>query len=227
MLVLILTQCSCSSLVYPVDAIPEKPTLTSDEQRDSDSWTEPDQQSGESPKMTMRSPGMSPSFTTTMGTTCSSVLPSIPLTTPNRINNDTLGQHQGNKSKPGSIADQVAKVLPADEGFPDLVVLVSLESPLGPGVFSTIADRGIRVLGIESEAELRVAFPHIVGKVQKFCNNNAKAPSPVTIVAVGSEAFLNAITKNFVTQLSSRPHDWQSYFSFLYAPFASKSSWKF
>src|SRR4051794_811757 len=86
-----------------LDVIPEKPTLTSDEQRDSDSWTEPDQQSGESPKMTMRSPGISPSFTT-MGTTCSPALPTIPLVTPTRVSNDNsvgTGQQQGNKSKPG------------------------------------------------------------------------------------------------------------------------------
>ncbi|CAG7830373.1 unnamed protein product, partial [Allacma fusca] len=30
-----------------------------------------------------------------------------------------------------------------------------------------------------------------------------------------------------VTQLSSRPHDWQSYFSFLYSPFTTGGSvWK-
>ncbi|CAG7785291.1 unnamed protein product, partial [Allacma fusca] len=205
------------------NAIPEKPALTSDEQRDSDSWTEPDQQSGESPKLNVRSPGMSPSFS--MATTSSVVPSSLPLTTPSRIVNDTLGLYS--KSKPGSISDQVAKALPADEGFPDLVVLVSLESTLGPGIFVTLADRGVKVLGIESEADLRVAFPHIVGKVQKFCNNNAKAPSPLTVVAIGNEAFLNAITKHFVTQLSSRPHDWQSYFSFLYSPFTTGGSvWK-
>ena len=121
-------------------------------------------------------------------------------------------------SKLGSITDQC---LVLEDGFPDLVVFVSLDGP-GPGIFASLADCGIKVLGIENEADLRVALPCLVGKVQKFCNNNAKAPPPLTIVVAGNEALLSGITKTYVTQLSSKPHDWQTYFAFLYAPFSSK-----
>jgi len=39
---------------------------------------------------------------------------------------------------------------------------------------------------------------------------------------VGGESFLSAVAKNFVKQLSSRPHDWHGYFAFLHAPLNSK-----
>jgi len=174
--------------------------MTSDEQKDSDSWTEPDQQSGGSPKLNMKSPGATPNVVSSIQSPFAFV---------------------SEKPKLGSITDQLSKVLPPDDGFPDLIVFVSLEN-IGAGIFTALAKCNIKVLGIDSESDIRVALPHIVGKVQKFCNNNAKTPPPLNIVVVGSDSFLSAVTKNYVTQLSTRPHDWQNYFSFLYAPFSSK-----
>ncbi|ODN06094.1 Phosphofurin acidic cluster sorting protein 2 [Orchesella cincta] len=179
-------------------SIPEKSNLTSDERPDSDSFTEPDQHSGESPKLSVRSPGTSP---------CVGIF--SPVTT--------------TKAKVISIADQLAKAFPPDDRFLDLIVLVSVENQ-GGGVFSALDKSGIRVLGIESDADLKQVLPHIVAKVQKFCNNNAKAPPPITIAVAGTDAFLSGTAKHYVTQLSSRPHDWQNYFSFLYAPFITGGS---
>ena len=61
-----------------------------------------------------------------------------------------------------------------------------LEGP-GAGIFAALADSGVKVLGIESENDLRVALPHLIGKVQKFCNNNAKTPPPTCFVVAGTE----------------------------------------
>ncbi|CAL8106945.1 unnamed protein product [Orchesella dallaii] len=182
------------------NTIPEKSNLTSDERPDSDSFTEPDQHSGESPKLSVRSPGTSP---------CVGIFSPTPVTT--------------TKTKVISIADQLAKALPPDDRFLDLIVLVSVENQ-GGSIFSALDKSGIRVLGIESDADLKAVLPHIVGRLQKFCNNNAKAPPPVTIAVAGTDSFLNGTAKHYVTQLSNRPHDWQNYFSFLYTPFTTGGS---
>ncbi|XP_021956417.1 phosphofurin acidic cluster sorting protein 1 isoform X2 [Folsomia candida] len=199
---------SSKSLVQYIDTIPEKSIITSDERGDSDSWTEPDQQSGESPKLHMKSPGASP------GNISSSTVQSPSVTTSTK--NLNLG----------TISDQLSRVLPPDDGFPDLIVFVSLENNgIGVGIFSALTKYNVKTLGIERiESDLKVAMPHIVGKVQKFCNNNAKPPPPLNIAVVGPDSFLSAVTKHYVTQLSSRPHDWQNYFSFIYAPFSTGGS---
>lgn len=127
------------------------------------------------------------------------------------------------KAKVAPIADQITKSFPPDEKFPDLIVLVSVEHQ-GASIFSALDKSGIRVLGIDCDADLKAVFPHIVGKVQKFCNNNAKAPPQMTVAVAGTDAFLNGTAKHYVTQLSNRPHDYQNYFSFLYAPFTSRFS---
>jgi len=217
-------------MFFSVDPIPERSVITSDERADSDSWTEPDQQSGDSPKLHLRSPGAmsssihSPppisslnansSFAMTP-TTNTSAVTNIMASTPNN------GNYVTEKPKLGSINDQLTKVLPPDDGFPDLIVFVLMENT-GPGIYCALSKCNIKVLGMDSESDLKVALPHIVAKVQKFCNNNAKTPPPFNIVVVGPDSFLSSVTKNYVTQLSTRPNDWQNYFSFLYAPFTSK-----
>lgn len=100
-------------------------------------------------------------------------------------------------------------------------MFVSIDGP-GIGIFSSLADSGVKVLGIESEADLRVALPHLIGKVQKFCNNNAKTPPPTCFVVAGNETLLSGITKSYVAQLTSKPHDWQTFFSFCFIPYTSK-----
>lgn len=163
--------------------------------------------------MQMKSPG---AYSTNAPST--SVLQSPPAVTSNS---------QNLSLNLGTVTDQLARILPPDDGFPELIVFVSLDHG-GPGVglVSALAKCNIKVLGIEAdngfENGLKVAFPYIVGKVQKFCNNNAKPPPPLNIAVVGAESFLSAVTKHYVAQLSSRPQDWQNYFSFIYAPFSSK-----
>ncbi len=202
-------------MVQYIDTIPEKNLITSDEHEradsDSDRWTEPDQQSGESPKLlhSLKSP--------TFSTPTSNINSSTPSTVV------TPGVTSITKLDLGTMSDQLSKTLPPDDGFPDLIVFVSLDnSGIGYGIYSALMNCNVKVLGIETDNDLKIALPHIVGKVQKFCNNNAKPPPPLNIAVVGTDSFLSAITKHYVTQLSSRPHDWQNYFSFIYAPFQRK-----
>jgi hypothetical protein len=227
-----------------VDTIPERSVITSDERADSDSWTEPDQQSGDSPKLHVRSPGACSSInspppmmaastsspfsslittnttTSTNGHTAAAATTAITNTVNSANHNSALASNIAQSV--GTINDQLTKMLPPDDGFPDLIVFVLMEHT-GPGIYYAMLKIGVKVLGMEGEADLKVALPHLVGKLQKFCNNNAKTPPPLDIVVVGPDYFLNSVTKNYVTQLSTRPNDWQNYFSFLYAPFSSKS----
>jgi hypothetical protein len=131
---------------FAVDPIPEKNIITSDERGDSaDSWTEPDQQSGDSPKLLLKS----------LGANAISSVHSPPSASLSNAKNLNLG----------TMSDQLAKVLPPDDGFPDLIVFVSLDNG-GPGVgiFSALVKCNVKVLGFESDNDLKVALPHIGNK---------------------------------------------------------------
>jgi hypothetical protein len=222
-----------------VDTIPERSVITSNERANLDSWTEQYQQSKDSPKLHVRSPGACSSINSPppiMAASTSSPFSSLITTKTTTSTNghtaaitNTVNSANHNSAlasniaeSVGTINDQLTKMLLPDDRFPDLIVFVLMEHT-GPGIYYAMSKIGVKVLEMEGEADLKVALPHLVGKLQKFCNNNAKTPPPLNIVMVGPDYFLNSVTKKYVTQLSTRPNDWQNYFSFLYAPFSSKA----
>ncbi|XP_050047448.1 phosphofurin acidic cluster sorting protein 2 isoform X1 [Dermacentor andersoni] len=111
------------------------------------------------------------------------------------------------------VLEQLSRLLPPEESaLPEKLILA--EAPL-PRPLPSLP---VLILG---SADLRAAFSALVGRLQKFCHCNARPPGTVRVGVLGSEAFLSALARLYVEQLSAKPPEWQAYLRFFPMPATS------
>ncbi|XP_047739583.1 phosphofurin acidic cluster sorting protein 2 [Hyalella azteca] len=89
---------------------------------------------------------------------------------------------------------------------------------------AALSGAGLSVVTTTSAADVRATVQHIINKLQKFCNSNAKAPGPMKVVMVGSDPYINSVLRPYVTDFSLRPPDFLNHIRFLIVPLGGVSS---
>ncbi|XP_071439474.1 phosphofurin acidic cluster sorting protein 2 [Hetaerina americana] len=122
------------------------------------------------------------------------------------------------------LLEQLSRILPpADDWIPDHVALVSAADPAGALLAARLQERQLKVVSTVGGADVRATLTCLVGKIQKFCNSNAKPPSPIKVILAGSDSFINSVLRHYVEQLSFKSTEWQNYIRFLIIPLGSNS----
>ncbi|KAK8781486.1 hypothetical protein V5799_017174 [Amblyomma americanum] len=117
------------------------------------------------------------------------------------------------------VVEQLSRLLPAEEwALPERLVLA--EAPLVRPLPS------LPVLVVGGTDLLRAALGSLVGRLQKFCHCNARPPGTVRVGVLGSEAFLAALVRLYVEQMSAKPPEWQAYLRFFLMPAAASGQWR-
>lgn len=75
-----------------------------------------------------------------------------------------------------------------------------------------------KVVGTTSMTEVKVAFNFLCSKIQKCCNSSQKAPGPINLALLGSDAYVNLFLRYYVDSLSSKSPEWQNYLRFYVIP---------
>ncbi|KAF2362058.1 Phosphofurin acidic cluster sorting protein 1 [Trinorchestia longiramus] len=122
-------------------------------------------------------------------------------------------------------------LLPLDDcKLPPAIILMDT-SPEGESSCSgyhslavALSNGGLPVVTTTAAADVRAVMQHILNKLQKFCNSNAKAPGPMKVVMVGSDKFVNSVLRPYVSDFSLRPPDFQNHIRFLIVPLGGVSS---
>ncbi|XP_077494339.1 phosphofurin acidic cluster sorting protein KrT95D isoform X2 [Amblyomma americanum] len=115
------------------------------------------------------------------------------------------------------VVEQLSRLLPAEEwALPERLVLA--EAPLVRPLPS------LPVLVVGGTDLLRAALGSLVGRLQKFCHCNARPPGTVRVGVLGSEAFLAALVRLYVEQMSAKPPEWQAYLRFFLMPAAASGA---
>lgn len=81
-----------------------------------------------------------------------------------------------------------------------------------------VFERTHHIVGTHSMSDVKFSFNFICNKIQKFCNSNLKAPVPIRLALIGSDAYVNSFLRFYVEFLSTKSPDWQSYLRFYIIP---------
>ncbi|KAL7638821.1 UNVERIFIED_CONTAM: hypothetical protein RMT77_010355 [Armadillidium vulgare] len=123
------------------------------------------------------------------------------------------------------LLEHLGRILPLEDiDLPDHIILVNTVESHGSLLAGYLTDRGHRVITTMAPADVRATIAHLVHKLQKFCNSNAKAPGPMKIVIIGSDTYINCVLRPYVEQFSSKPPDFQNHFRFFSIPLAGVNS---
>lgn len=126
------------------------------------------------------------------------------------------------------LLEQLARVLPVEDvHLPDHVVLVNTGESHGALLAAHLTEHGHRVITTMATADVKATVSHLVNKIQKFCNSNAKAPGPMKVVVVGSDTYISCVLRPYVDQFSSKPPDFQNHVRFLIIPLGVNSLAKY
>ncbi|BFZ07666.1 hypothetical protein BsWGS_10704 [Bradybaena similaris] len=127
-----------------------------------------------------------------------------------------------------ALLDQLSSAFDSPEDhLPDAVFLVSTSEWQGQMLAQKIQDRQLKLICTCAEADVKAAICFMVNKIQKFCNSNARTPSPIKVAVVGSDAYINSVLRPYVEQFSNKTPDWQNYIRFLVIPFGPSSIGKY
>lgn len=126
------------------------------------------------------------------------------------------------------LEQQLSRLLPPGEELqlPERLVLAEAAAlPLAlpaswGGAGGAEGPPSLPLLTVGGGEELRAALGALVGRLQRFCHCNARPPATVRVAVLGSEAFLAALVRLYVEQMSAKPPEWQAYLRFFPVPAA-------
>ncbi|KAM7039957.1 phosphofurin acidic cluster sorting protein 2-like [Molossus nigricans] len=120
-----------------------------------------------------------------------------------------------------TVFDHLNDVLLADDPQPTNIILVNTADCQGQCLFDALQQRLLSVMCTHSEADLRVAFNSIISWIEKTYSCSSQLMTPVKIVVVGTQKYLNAVLRLYVEQLSHQMPDWLGYVCFVVIPLGS------
>nr|CAB3264625.1 phosphofurin acidic cluster sorting protein 2-like [Phallusia mammillata] len=106
-----------------------------------------------------------------------------------------------------------------EEGIPDALCIVDGADRYGSHVMNLLKQHTTYFpILVQNPLGVQSVFACIIGLLQKYMNSNSQSHKPIRVAVFGGEVFLNNVLRQYVEQLSSRPPDWQSLFTFYVLP---------
>ncbi|XP_055853249.1 phosphofurin acidic cluster sorting protein 2 isoform X2 [Episyrphus balteatus] len=127
------------------------------------------------------------------------------------------------------LLDQLSKVFATDESvIPDVVTIISPPEALvsiswASKLTQLFANTFKPAFLPQNTAEVKAVLQALMGKIQKYCNSNAKPPTTVKILLLGGDWLQGAALRHYVELLGVRPPDWVNHLRFYIVPIGSST----
>ncbi|XP_025104131.1 phosphofurin acidic cluster sorting protein 2-like isoform X2 [Pomacea canaliculata] len=134
----------------------------------------------------------------------------------------------GAENVPGkALLEQLMKVLDLpDDKIPESIFLINCAEWQGQFLAQRLQDR-FQLIKTCTEADVKASVAFLVGKIQKFCNSNARTPMTIKVGIMGGDAYINTVLRPYVEHFSAKTPDWQTFIKFLLIPFGASAIAKY
>ncbi|KAL9892187.1 phosphofurin acidic cluster sorting protein KrT95D isoform 1-T3 [Glossina fuscipes fuscipes] len=122
------------------------------------------------------------------------------------------------------LLDQLARIFANEDPMtPDVVTIISPPEAISGGGFVTkltalFANSFKPAFVPQNTAEVKAILQALMGKIQKYCNSNAKPPTTVKILLIGGDWLQGATLRHYVELMGVRPPDWLNHLRFYIVP---------
>ncbi|XP_061395905.1 phosphofurin acidic cluster sorting protein 2 [Musca vetustissima] len=127
------------------------------------------------------------------------------------------------------LLDQLSRIFASEDSvIPDEVTIISPPealscSSLVPKLTTMFANSFKPAFVPQNTAEVKAVLQALMGKIQKYCNSNAKPPTTVKILLIGGDWLQGAVLRHYVDLMGVRPPDWLNHLRFYIVPIGSST----
>ncbi|XP_013104338.2 phosphofurin acidic cluster sorting protein 1 isoform X1 [Stomoxys calcitrans] len=127
------------------------------------------------------------------------------------------------------LLDQLSRIFASEDSvIPDEVTIISPPealsgSSLVPKLTTLFANSFKPAFVPQNTAEVKAVLQALMGKIQKYCNSNAKPPTTVKILLIGGDWLQGAALRHYVELMGVRPPDWLNHLRFYIVPIGSST----
>ncbi|XP_070250623.1 phosphofurin acidic cluster sorting protein 2-like [Myotis yumanensis] len=139
----------------------------------------------------------------------------------NRLDNDSPDPQSQPQILRKPVCDQLNHILISQDKMPENIILVNTCDWQGQLLSDILQGHTLPVVCTCSTDDVQEAFSIIVSQMQRYCNLNSQALTPVKMAVAGAQPYFNAVLRVFVEQLSQQPPQWLDYMRFLVIPLGS------
>uniref|UniRef100_G1QC56 Phosphofurin acidic cluster sorting protein 2 n=1 Tax=Myotis lucifugus TaxID=59463 RepID=G1QC56_MYOLU len=139
----------------------------------------------------------------------------------NRLDNESPDPQSQRQIPTKPVCDQLHNILISQDKMPENIILVNTCDWQGQLLSDILQGHTLPVVCTCSTDDVQEAFSIIVSQMQRYCNCNSQALTPVKMAVAGAQPYFNAVLRVFVEQLSQQPPQWLEYMRFLVIPLGS------
>uniref|UniRef100_G1QE78 Phosphofurin acidic cluster sorting protein 2 n=1 Tax=Myotis lucifugus TaxID=59463 RepID=G1QE78_MYOLU len=139
----------------------------------------------------------------------------------NRLDNESPDPQSQRQIPMKPVCDQLHNILISQDKMPENIILVNTCDWQGQLLSDILQGHTLPVVCTCSTDDVQEAFSIIVSQMQRYCNCNSQALTPVKMAVAGAQPYFNAVLRVFVEQLSQQPPQWLEYMHFLVIPLGS------
>ncbi|XP_036197542.1 phosphofurin acidic cluster sorting protein 2-like isoform X2 [Myotis myotis] len=136
----------------------------------------------------------------------------------NRLDNESPDPQSQQQIPRKPVRDQLHNILISQDKMPENIILVNTCDWQGQLLSDILQGHTLPVVCTCSTDDVQEAFSIIVSHMQRYCNCNAQALTPVKMAVAGAQPYFSAVLRVFVRQLSQQPPQWLDYMRFLVIP---------
>uniref|UniRef100_G1PYP7 Phosphofurin acidic cluster sorting protein 2 n=1 Tax=Myotis lucifugus TaxID=59463 RepID=G1PYP7_MYOLU len=139
----------------------------------------------------------------------------------NRLDNESPDPQSQRQIPRKPVCDQLHNILISQDKMPENIILVNTCDWQGQLLSDILQGHTLPVVCTCSTDDVQEAFSIIVSQMQRYCNCNSQALTPLKMAVAGAQPYFNAVLRVFVEQLSQQPPQWHEYMRFLVIPLGS------
>ncbi|XP_070251086.1 phosphofurin acidic cluster sorting protein 2-like [Myotis yumanensis] len=139
----------------------------------------------------------------------------------NRLDNESPDPQSQRQIPRKPVCDQLHNILISEDKMPENIILVNTCDWQGQLLSDILQGHTLPVVCTCSTDDVQEAFSIIMSQMQRYCNCNSQALTPVKMAVAGAQPYFNAVLRVFVEQLSQQPPQWLDYMRFLVIPLGS------
>uniref|UniRef100_G1QDG6 Phosphofurin acidic cluster sorting protein 2 n=1 Tax=Myotis lucifugus TaxID=59463 RepID=G1QDG6_MYOLU len=139
----------------------------------------------------------------------------------NRLDNESPDPQSQRQIPTKPVCDQLHDILISQDKMPENIILVNTCDWQGQLLSDILQGHTLPVVCTCSTDDVQEAFSIIVSQMQRYCNCNSQALTPLKMAVAGAQPYFNAVLRVFVEQLSQQPPQWLEYMRFLVIPLGS------